>query len=130
MLNCNQDIKMLATIKATTVENKENLDTLKKELGLFSQHLKRIDQPRAKSPESSGPGYDQEVLNSVRDNLSSLQEEQENMAKKNKEDIARLLDSLDEKQVCLSVGRSVGQSLNKTLILLYAVDVRPVKIPL
>ena len=96
----NQDIQMLASIKATTAQNKENLDNLKKELGLFSQHLKRIDQPRIKSPETNAPGYDQEVLNSVREKLKLVQEEQEKTAQKNKKDVARLLENLDEKQVC------------------------------
>jgi hypothetical protein len=105
MLNTNQDLKMLATIKDTSVQNKENIDSLKAELAMFSQHLKRLDQLReVKEPESNVPSYGQEVLNSVREKLNSVEREQENMVSKSKEDIDKILENLDEKQVrCVSL---------------------------
>ena len=105
MLNTNQDLKMLATIKDTSVQNKENIDSLKAELAMFSQHLKRLNQLReVKEPESNVPSYDQEVLNSVREKLNSVEREQENMVSKSKEDIDKILENLDEKQVgCVSL---------------------------
>ena len=99
LLNANQDLKMLATIKETTIGNKERIENMKRELGLFSQHMKRLDQPRGKSPESCAPGYDQGVLNTVRDHLTVIQEEQGKMALKSEEDFAGIRENLDQKQV-------------------------------
>jgi hypothetical protein len=72
---------------------------------MFSQHLKRLDQLReVKEPESNVPSYGQEVLNSVREKLNSVEREQENMVSKSKEDIDKILENLDEKQVgCASL---------------------------
>ena len=77
----------------------EHIDNMKWEMGLFSQHLKRIDHSRPKSPESGVPGYDEEILKSVRSHLTSIEKEQEKMALKNKDDLDKVLESLDEKQV-------------------------------
>ena len=100
MLNTNQDLQMLAAIKETTVQNKENIDILRRELSSFSQHLKRLDQSReVKEPEANVPSYDLEVLNSVREKLNNVEEEQEKMTLKSKGDIDKILQNLDEKQV-------------------------------
>ena len=100
MLNTNQDLQMLAAIKETTVQNKENIDILRRELSSFSQHLKRLDQSReVKEPEAIVPSYDLEVLNSVREKLNNVEEEQEKMTLKSKGDIDKILQNLDEKQV-------------------------------
>ena len=105
MLNTNQDLQMLATIKDTSVQNKENIDSLKAELAMFSQHLKRLDHLReVKEPEDNVSSYDQEVLNSVREKLNIVEQEQEKMVLKSKDDIDKILESLDEKQVgCASL---------------------------
>ena len=102
MLNANQDLQMLATIKETSIQNKEKIDSLKAELAMFSQHLKKLDQLReVKEPEAIVPSYDQEVLNSVRDKLNNVEQEQEKMVSKSKEDMDKILENLDEKQVGL-----------------------------
>jgi small-conductance mechanosensitive channel len=100
MLNTNQDLQMLATIKDTSVQNKENIDSLRAELAMFSQHLKRLSQLKdVEEPDVQVSGYEQEVLNSVRDKLNIVEQEQEKMVLKSKEDIDKILKNLDEKQV-------------------------------
>ncbi|XP_028417053.1 uncharacterized protein LOC114541315 isoform X2 [Dendronephthya gigantea] len=99
MLNTNQDLKMLATIKETSIKNKENIDNIRGELSMLSQHLKRLDQLREVKPqEDNVPSYDREVLNSVREKLNSVEQDQEKMVLKSKEDIDKILENLDEKQ--------------------------------
>ncbi|XP_028402511.1 uncharacterized protein LOC114525384 [Dendronephthya gigantea] len=99
MLNTNQDLKMLATIKETSIKNKENIDNIRGELSMLSQHLKRLDQLREVKPqEDNAPSYDLEVLNSVREKLNSVEQDQEKMVLKSKEDIDKILENLDEKQ--------------------------------
>ena len=100
MLNTNQDLQMLATIKETSIQNKEKIGSLKAEIAMFSQHLKRLDHLReAKEPEAIVPSYDQEVLNSVRDKLNNVEQEQEKIVLKSKEEMNKILENLDEKQV-------------------------------
>ena len=129
LLNANQDLKMLATIKETTIGNKERIENMKRELGLFSQHMKRLDQPRGKSPESCAPGYDQGVLNTVRDHLTVIQEEQGKMALKSEEDFAGIRENLDQKQVRFfrCVSRRVGRCVCRWLCMVVGWVVRLVR---
>ena len=91
---------MLATIKDTSVQNKENIDSLKAEIAMFSQHLKRLGQLKdTREPDTNVAGYEQEVLNSVRDKLNIVEQEQQKMVLKSKEDTDKILKNLDEKQV-------------------------------
>ena len=92
---------MLATIKDTSVQNKENIDSLKAEMAMLSQHLKRLSKLEKGTEDEANniPSYDQEVLNSVREKLSNVEEKQEKMVLKSKEDIDKILENLDEKQV-------------------------------
>ena len=101
ILNTNKDLQMLATIKDTSVQNKENIDSLKAEMAMLSQHLKRLSKLEKGTEHEANniPSYDQEVLNSVREKLSNVEEEQEKMVLKSKEDINKILENLDEKQV-------------------------------
>ena len=120
MLNTNEDLKMLAAIKETSIKNKESIDSLRGELSMFSQHLKRLDQLReAKPQEDNVPSYDLEVLNSVREKLTGVELEQEKMVLKSKEDIDKILESLDEKQVrCIELLVSI--SFGMQLLIFFA----------
>lgn len=68
---------------------------------MFSQHLKRIDQVKAVKETDDGniASYDLEVLKSVREKLNTLEQEQEKIVLKSKEDVDKILENLDVKQV-------------------------------
>lgn len=95
-LKTNQDLAALAEIKSMAISNKEHVEGIKRELAAIARQNK---QTFSAAVVTQSPGIDSGVLDSIRERLNELQNDQGKLVLTTDRQYSELLEDLNRKQV-------------------------------